>query len=789
MILSWIFCLLYLTVATINTQHLTGSLEKQVEQKYNVFLDVNACTFKTHMSSLVDAFTSLHLCIKKQLFHCYFTNPSRNATGVSISTTPRNVPYCGSMWIQDNPAVSFWKEILIEMKDGHHIQLNMVLFKFSFYRHMLCQSHSISFVSEDFSTEAYCGVRVPWTLIIQNHRVFLRFSISNNKEYYFKLFYSSFHPNWISNLARILKSCHPPWSSINYFSLLLDMFEVNIVQYRYYIFARQYDRLSIFVALRDLLNIRLRIHDGPGPLSNELAHFTRAKNDKDIFVQSSAYSAFLLIEPVDFRQNASVTFHIRLPKKVATFRECATTFHKGSIRVMSNEWRTIACVYTFNTSSSKYWGISVSFFEFYGPNMVTDLPTYPCQYGGLGIEVEQKGRALLTCENVQDITIHSQYKGLTLHVAWFSGYSRGQLSAVIKRTYCKYIYANLSPPIGPHNDNLGTILKHDSVSDVCSFLVCPPSPNYEQSKCVIRLGPPHIGPALIKVFLQDYLDPCTPESYSVNDDITLTAVLSMDWPFISSKTISYQRYFLTRKFLANTSNTYTYLFNATITVPHLCFGAKPYKQLAVRLTVSTCSVTALGHQPIIMIANNIPGLTDHCLNVVIKFIFAAENNTKTENYPNNFIYPPTEAYENRFGLVKFRDFYFAESGYVYKTHEVRLIYSKCPTECRTYKYTTFIRSMDNTTVIEYTSKVGDYTLIQENHRGFRISISVDQAQCEAHLTCLLELSVARPPRNEKVIKGRVSSLLLSRKRYDIIIYISTITMIIILMYRHMYTNK
>ena len=768
MILSWIFWLLYLTVATINTQHLTGSLGKQVEQKYNVFLDVNACTFKTQISSLVDASTSLYLCIKKHLFHCHFTNPSRNATSVSISTTHRNRPYCGAMWIQDNPVVSFRKEILIEMIDGHHIQLNMVVFKFSFYRHMLCQSHSISLVSEDVSTEAYCGVRVPWTLIIQNHRVFLRFSISNNKAYYFKLFYSSFHKNWISNLVRILKSCHPPWSSINYFSLSLNMFEENIVQYRYYIFARQHDRLSIYVALKDLLNIRLRVHDGPGPLSNELAHFTRAKNNKDIYVQSSAYSAFLLIEPVDSRQNASVTFHIKLPKKVATFRECSATFHEGNIQVKSNEWRTIACVYTFNSSTIKhqYWGIGVSFFEFYGPNMVTDLTTYPCQYGGLGIEVEQKGRALLTCENVQDLNIRSQYKGLTLHVAWFSGYSRGELSAVVTRTYCMFMYADLSPPMGPHNNNEGTILKHDSVSDVCSFLVCPPSPNYDQSKCVIKLGPPHMGPALIKVFLQDYLDPCTPDYYDGNNDrdITLTAVSSMDWPFISSKTISYQRYSLTRKFLENNSNTYTYLFNATITVPHLCFGSKPYKQLAVRLIVSTCSRTDLSHQPTIMIVNNIPGLTDHCLNVPFKFIFVAENSTKTENYPNNFLYPPIKAYEIRFGPLKFRDFYFAESGDVHKTHEVRLIYLKCPAECRTYKYTTFIRSVDKTTVIEYTANVGDYTLIQEYHRGFRISISVDQAQCEAHISCLLRLVVAKPPRNEKVTKGRMSSLLLSTKR-------------------------
>ena len=766
MILSWIFCWLLCTVTAISTQHLTGSLGKQVRQKYSLFYDLNVCALQIYRSSLVDASTSLHRCVKKHLYHCHFTQPSQDATSAFIPTNLRNRSYCGSIWIKNKPVISFRKEILIEMIHGHNIHFSMLAFNFSLYRHMLCQSHSITLVSRDQITEAYCGLRVPWTLIMQDHRVRLHFVISNNKAYNFKLFYSSFHPNWISNVSRILKKCHPPLSSINYFSVSLNLVELNIVHYKYYIFARKRDRLAMSVALADLLNIRLRIHDGPGPLSNKLVHFDGDKIDKDLYIRSSAYVAFLWIEPINSGQSTSVTFHFRLSKRV-TFRECASKYVNGIVRLKSNKWTTIACVFILGSSSGKVVGFDVLSFEFHGPNMFTDLTSFFCQYGGLEIEVEENGGTFSTCENVQGLEIHSQHKTIMLTVAWFSGYSQGHLVTGIKLTNCRYIYADLLSPAGLYNNSVDVVLKFDSERRVCNFLMCRPSLNDSQTKCAFKLGPPDLGTATIKVILKDYLYPCTPDSSNVelyDRNISMTTVFSDNYPFISANITSYRRYAITQKFIKNNSETYNYLHNATIVVPNFCMRSKPYKQLAIHVIISTCSPSPLGFSSSIMIVNNMPGLTDHCLNINFDIITpVAKVNKKIKNYSNYFLYP-----EDKTLILNVHEVYFTENGYVHRTHEVRLIYMKCPTECKTYKYSIYVKAVDNATIYEYTSNVGDYTLIQEQHRGFRISLSTDQAPCQSHKSCHLRLTISRPPINVETTTGRMSSLLLFKTRYDIL---------------------
>ena len=762
MILSWICCWLFFTVTAMNTQHLTGSLGKQFEQKYSLFYDLHVCALKIYRSSVVDASMSLYRCVKKHLYHCHYTQPSQHATNAFIPTNHRNRPYCGSIWIKDKPVIFFKKEISIEMIHGHNIHFSMLAFNFSLYRHMLCQSHSITLVSRDQKTEAYCGLRVPWTFIMQDHRVLLQFVISNNKEYTFKLFYSSFHPNWISNVSRILKKSHPPLSSINYFSASLNLFEVNIVYYGYYIFARRQERLYISVALSDLRNIRLRIHDGPGPLSNTLVYIDGEKIDKALYIRSTAYAAFVWIKPIDSEQNTSVTFHIKLRRKVFTFRECASKYVNGILKLKSNKWTTVACVFNFG-KPDEFVGFDVISFEFYGPSMFTDLTAFYCQYGGLEIEVEENGGTFLTCENVQGLEIHSQHQSITLIVAWFSGYSQGHILTSTTLTYCRYFYADLPSPAGLYNNSVDAVLKFDS-ERMCNFLICRPSLDDSQTKCVFKLGPPDPGTATIKVILKDYIYPCTPDSSIVelyDRNISMTAVFSDDYPFTLVNTT--RSYAITQMFLKTSTETYNYLHNATAVVPHLCMRFGSYKQLAMHVIISTCSPTPPGFLAFIMIVNNMPGLTDHCLNVGFDITPAAKVNNKNKNYFNYFMY-----LRDKKRISNFSDLHFSENGYVHKTYEVRLIYMKCPTECKTYKYSIYVKAVDNATIYEYTSNVGDYTLIQEHHRGFRISLSTDQAPCQSYTSCHIRLTISRPLINVETTTGRMSSLLLLKTRYTIL---------------------
>ena len=157
-----------------------------------------------------------------------------------------------------------------------------------------------------------------------------------------------------------------------------------------------------------------------------------------------------------------------------------------------------------------------------------------------------------------------------------------------------------------------------------------------------------------------------------------------------------------------------------MSLPLLCVTNLHRKQLALLIKISTCADTA--NNFMYVVANKIPALSDGCLTLGVKFTAHTSLKTTIPNYKN---------------------FIFKWNGNVSTGHNVHVRYDTCPMHCRKYKYSVFVRSTDQKTIIEYTIEVGRHIFTGYYHIGFRVSIILPEDICRDHL-CMMRIIIFKP---------------------------------------------
>ena len=702
-------------ILTVNADYLTASLRKQTNQKTLLVHDLEMC-LKHNAFSLVQRYENIVDCIKKQLLKCIFKYSEDSLSTVSSVAKFTETPsaYCGVILEHGGDNYDLRTNILAGVGDGHSIHFSILHFKIplSIYEH--CSENGIKFVSLEFESETYCGFRLPWTLIIQNHQVVIHMNLVNYKTYSVQIFYSSFYANWIDNISevhtfRTSYSAFPIDLTRPFYARYRYAFKVPIINYCYILITEPFTNIHIYIPDIEISHVDLSIYDGPGLLSRTIYNLRETHSIKSNVIRSSAFVAFIKIKltdltPVRLKFNTAPRGH-----NIGKLPICRTSIHRGIIRSESMKTRNVACSYTLPKRHQTYYDIFVKTFSFSGPNKMTSLNPSVCQYGGLVIYFTGKQRFEF-CENVYDLHIYGDVKPVTLMFTWFSGYSYGRLSADIKYTPCRTTYAELLPI------NSQFLIKEDYLT-YCNRYICSSSKQNIEKRCIIKLGPPSLGTAKIQMMEEDTLSSCHSTYSNISRDrrITLKTITLDNWPF----DFRASEFYYWNQNVSNAVKTFDYLQNATITLPQLCHSSR--KQLSAVVVVSTCEVKSLWRENLII--NHIPALSESCFNF-------------------NYDYQPSTKKSVTEG--KYHDFFYRDSGLVNNGSLVRIIYTECPVQCRNYKYKTLVRSVNTTTIYEYTSYVGDFTFTGSYHRGFRVSMIHSNTSCKEYMKCSMRLNVLRP---------------------------------------------
>ena len=686
----------FVMLVTGNSQYYTGSLGEQVQLKSLFFDDLSICVIKTPGVSVLQTYDSLYFCAKNLFFNCLL----RKNTNYSTKRWLRG-RYCGSIWMHEKGRTPSTKKIVVQLNDDYYIHFSILHFNFPVSRYESCSHNNMVLLSSRFKSEAYCGFRVPWTLVIKESRVFLHLSLSSLKPYGVELFYTGVHLNWISNIHQVNTLL-----MLSNFVSTIDvmrssyMTHTSILQHTYCLMANPSRHFEIHIAYVYLSHSKVILHDGPGRLSNIIFDSKDGTHLQDAMITSTGNSIFLRIQQFHF---SYFRFHI-ISSNLYRFPICKTSLMNGIFTITSSKLFSLACIHQL----IGYKIINIKSFEFYGPNMLIDSPKSVCQYGGLLVYFS-KGNWESLCDNVLNFAIYSTHKTIFLIFVSFSGYSHGHLKAGIFSTRCPTTYIELLSPRSLFQMNL---------TKGCAHLICPPSIN-GLPKCVVKLGPPQLGPAEIRIRQKKTLSSCSPRYNDITSNEKMTTIMKSvivdNWPFDLKSTIPWTNF--------TGKATYDYLYSTYLKIPRFCNNSR--LQLTVFVKISTCYLAEIG-EFLYNAVNDIQVLTDECFNT--EFVFKSDIYNKKRN-------------------DKKHDFYYKDSGDVNTGNIIVVNYKTCPMECRHYKYSTFVRQIDGRTVVEYTANVGTRTYTGDFHRGFRVSMLIPNTTSERQLDCTLRLYLQESFRN------------------------------------------
>ena len=213
-----------------------------------------------------------------------------------------------------------------------------------------------------------------------------------------------------------------------------------------------------------------------------------------------------------------------------------------------------------------------------------------------------------------------------------------------------------------------------------------------------------------------YCDINDPEYITEQSRTVIMKTVTIDnWPFDLETRMSHTWTNISAQIIKK----YDYLKNASLFLPALCLGSRG--QMTVIVKVSTCEKQRGYYRQ--RFGNNIPALSDDCLASAYNF-----NPVGNANVTMNI----------------YHDFIYRENGYINNEYDIWMRYSKCPAKCRHYKYSTFIKKVDGTTIFEFTSSVGDVTFTGGHHRGFRVTLLKSNTSCDKDRTCALSLHIQKP---------------------------------------------
>ena len=716
--MTWciLFIYLLLSLNCQETSHLQGSLGDYAPHKTLMVYDHSVCLSSMQHISLKQTIMYTFLCIQNMLTHCLVKKPVGYSETIQNNLLKlRNSSYCGSIWLKDKPRISLNKHILLQVRRALNIRLNFLHFHFYLTKYVLCHQHGLVISFTKFQSVNYCGLRIPWNVIVNNHQIYLQLVLEEFKDYHLQLYYSGFQNNWISNVAKIT-SIYQDTSFLNH---IIPSFIFFYESYEWYVMSHQENYFEIEMELINTQRLKLIIHDGPGPLSPIIKDIKNRTTSGIERSQTSAFWTYIKIKTSNVNLNLSVYIGIIAVNHANNKQKtdsCSTiTYQKGVIESRSRYMKNILCMKTTDISPF-YAMMYIKRFRFYGPNMMVQFSDSECQYGGLTIQFGGRKQQFGFCDGLDNHVIRSSHRSFTFIVVWFFGYSSGYITAYLQKSLCQFFYSEFylskARLLLPH------LLHKPTSLYSCGYVVSPALQNQYQRRFVVGLGPPSMGAAGIKVVKANTLIACDPYFFQVKTDNNLTihikSVSFENWPLTLAPSVSHYLYKMTDTITLS----FDYLHTASVSLPYICEPGRTRTQLAVLINISNCFHHKSLDRIYPLVHNNIPSLGYNCRTTVYDFTPTAK------------------------GSKGYTNFIYKDNSYNHSGHEVSVTYLKCPLECRHYRYSTFVRSVDQTTVLEYTANVGQPTDTGSYHRGFRVEILTPNPVCDKHHKCQLELRIS-----------------------------------------------
>ena len=357
--------------------------------------------------------------------------------------------------------------------------------------------------------------------------------------------------------------------------------------------------------------------------------------------------------------------------------------------------------------------LNVSQFVFTGPDTLID-DDYNCQYGGLIIYfVTAIDRQFEYCNNVNNFPIYSDTNEINIVLVWFSGYSSGSFNGNIYEGDCKMYYLEVFPKGVVYIPDL-TVTSGSAIG--CHSFICAPLVEGIQNKCSLRID--HSSTISLQVKYQQTLGTCDPAVKEQSSEkafvYSLNVSFSNNWPF-GTPVNTYTRHNLS----GHANHNFDYLHNGKLSLNLMCNKSEPRKQVSVVITKSEC--LKRHHQLYTnIVVQSIPALTERCLQYVYTFTSDTMQISRDGNY---------------------HDFIYKDSGHINTGHDVSVKYETCPSECRKYKFSLFVKNAGKSSITEYISDIGHTIFTGFYHRGFRISIVQPEKICIRNSECKLQLLI------------------------------------------------
>ena len=342
---------------------------------------------------------------------------------------------------------------------------------------------------------------------------------------------------------------------------------------------------------------------------------------------------------------------------------------------------------------------------------------------------------VMFCENIYNMHLYAKQHVIMI-ICWFSGYSYGRFNMDMRLTYCRTWYLELSEGHLQKSSDKNIVIESNYFG-YCTRYICSPPQSNITKQCVIKAVSP-LGTAKIDIMKTETITPCEKDHVynnipSGNSEMVTMAVTFSDWPFSLTNKLMFQWNNLSGHIIKR----FDYIHNMTLSLPQLCRQLR--EQWSAVVLISGCY---LENDHIITTVNHIPALTDNCLFVRYDFKPTDKDNVRNGSY---------------------HDFFYKDSGHANKGHLVNVDYTDCPIECKTYKYSTFVRSIDMTNIHEYTANVGDLTSTGRYHTGFRVSMLISNESCKSSI-CNLRLVIQEDfiSSKDKIIQN--TSVIFHKKR-------------------------
>ena len=695
----------------MNSDYLRGSLGTYAPQKILMLQDHSVCLINMQLMSLKQTLMHSFLCLKFKILHCLMKKHLvYSSLAKSHFLQLQNSRFCGSILLQEKPIQSHKENILIGVTRGHSIHISMLRFHFFLSNHISCHKHGMSLVYTKVESETYCGFRVPWDIIVKRNQMFIHLSIRELKYYSVELFYSNFRPSWITNLSLAL-TIYSDGSPSFYFITPFTFFDKNVKSYTYNVMSHHENYLLIHVSANNLFKTHIIIYDGPGNLARNLLEVNDAQQTIYRYIRTTAFMAFIDIKLLDSGLNYSKIINITTKYSKQKVDDCVY-LQRGLIEAKSNKWKNMACMRKFELFM---YEIQIIFraFKFVGPNMLTMLSNSVCQYGGLFVEFNSREQQYEFCESIDyDYILRSSNKSLTLIVVWFSGYSQGKLRANLMSSDCRTSHAEFY--LSKSTLLLPNILHKQTLSQYCEIFICPALLNHHQMRFTVQFGPYSLGTIRLEVIQFYTLSACEPDvKYDHRPEVSIRSISLENWPLHSTPNISQIDYNISDRFVM----TFAYLHEANVSLGYICKPEMTRLQMAIQVTQSSCQKWAnMNH-----IVNNIPSLSASCQQISkhIRYFF-----TPTNNDSKGYI-----------------DFIYKDTGHINDGFDLEVKYLKCPMICRNYRYRLLVRMVDDKTVLEYKTSVGQSISTGKYHRGVRVTILPPDPLCDQHLLCELHLHI------------------------------------------------